>query len=208
MTTASGLTRGTTNTCLAFSSGSILLTSTRARVSALPFAKKSRSATAAVFGWNPKEPGGGPPSASPFQGSVTSIEAHKLVILLAEDNRGDVTMVREALDHHALDYDLTVYSDGEQVLEAIEQVERHEVACPDAVLLDLNLPKQNGAVLLRRLRESEVCGRLPVIIVTSSDAPRDRALAAELGATAYFCKPADFDEYLKLGALVAGAVES
>lgn len=115
-------------------------------------------------------------------------------------------MVREALEHHGLDVDLLVKHDGEQMLRAIELIDAGQLPCPDVVLLDLNLPKRNGIELLARIHESAVCRGVNVVIVTSSDAPSDRAAAVRFGATTYFCKPSSYDEYMRLGEIVKGMV--
>jgi CheY-like chemotaxis protein len=125
-----------------------------------------------------------------------------LQILIAEDNRGDVMLVTEALDHHALKYELHVASDG---LEAAHYIDRicsgDSVAAPDLLLLDLNLPKKNGFEVLELFRAHPVCASNPVIVISSSGAPRDRERAAALGAH-FFRKPSDLDEFMQLGAVV------
>jgi chemotaxis family two-component system response regulator Rcp1 len=111
-----------------------------------------------------------------------------------------------AFDHHALSADFTVQKDGQEMLHYIGRIDNREVPCPDIVLLDLNLPKVKGHAILARLRESPLCGQLPVVIVSSSNAPRDRDSASRLGATHYFCKPNDFDNFMKLGELIKSVV--
>ena len=66
-------------------------------------------------------------------------------VLLAEDNPGDVLLVREALQQQPFEAELVVQYDGEQALLYIENIDTGEVPCPDVVLLDLNLPKHNGS---------------------------------------------------------------
>ncbi len=157
----------------------------------------------AAFGSTPKASGGRKFSTSPYPGGAQDCESSQQIqVLLAEDNPGDVFLVREALESHGLDAQLTVREDGEEMLRLIDRIEAGDVPCPDIVLLDLNLPKRSGEVLLQKLREMPVCAGIPVIIVTSSDSPRDRETAARLGANSYFRKPADFDEFLRLGAIV------
>ena len=72
---------------------------------------------------------------------------------------------------------------------------------PDALLLDLNLPRIDGLEVLRRIRAGGRYGNIPVLVVTSSDAPTDRSAAAQLGA-GYFRKPPNYEQFLKLGAAV------
>ena len=123
-------------------------------------------------------------------------------ILLAEDNPGDVLLIREALKSGGFDFDLIVQADGERMLDYIDKIDSGEKLCPDVVLLDLNLPKRNGGLLLARMRSSKRCGHVPVIVVTSSDSKKDRDMAERLGASDYFRKANDFDEFMLLGAIV------
>lgn len=123
-------------------------------------------------------------------------------ILLAEDNGGDVLLVQHALEYAGLVVHLEVRSDGEEMLKTVESMDAGDFPCPDLVLLDLNLPRMNGFVILARIREGAVCGQVPVVIVTSSDAPTDRKAAERLGASEYFRKPSDYDEFMRLGAVV------
>jgi two-component system, chemotaxis family, response regulator Rcp1 len=123
-------------------------------------------------------------------------------VLLAEDNPGDVYLVREALVLEKLEFELLVQSDGEQMYDFIRRIDEGAAPCPDVVLLDLNLPRHSGASLLRRMRESPLCSRVPIIIVTSSASPQDRETATRLGASSYFQKPSDFEEFMRLGAVV------
>jgi CheY-like chemotaxis protein len=122
---------------------------------------------------------------------------------LAEDNPGDVQLVQEALREHHLEFDLVVCSDGARALSYLENVASDAgVHCPDVFLLDLNLPKASGHQILEKFRTQFKCSDTPVIVVTSSDAPRDRERAAQLGAAHYFRKPTDFEEFMKLGAVI------
>ena len=130
-------------------------------------------------------------------------------ILLAEDNHGDVLLVREALREHRLEHKLYLVRDGLQAERYIERIGQAEDApCPDVLLLDLNLPHRDGHELLQLFRAHPLCGSKPVIIITSSDAEKDRKRAAELGATRYFKKPSDVDEFIRLGAVIREVVEA
>lgn len=124
-------------------------------------------------------------------------------IVLVEDAEPDVFLVREALELSGLDFSLRVFDDGEKAADFIEEVDRDEAAPrPQLLLLDLNLPKKTGAEVLERVRKSPRCGRLPVIVLTSSDSPKDREQTTRLGATHYFRKPSRLAEFMKLGDVV------
>lgn len=122
-------------------------------------------------------------------------------IAVAEDNEGDVALVEEALASAGLRFRLLVCTDGEQMSNLLDQIEAGYMASPGLFLLDLNLPRVDGAALLRKLRKGEKTGSIPAIVITSSDSPRDREATRSAGATAYFRKPSDLDEFLRLGEL-------
>jgi two-component system, chemotaxis family, response regulator Rcp1 len=144
-----------------------------------------------------------PISASPYlEPQARELERRPIQVLLAEDNPGDVYLVREALSLERLQFNLLVRSDGEQMSDFIDRIDSGAEPCPDVVLLDLNLPRRSGVSLLERLRQSSLCGAVPVIVVTSSASPQDREMATRLGASSYFQKPSDFDEFMRLGSLV------
>ena len=75
-------------------------------------------------------------------------------------------------------------------------------ACPDIILLDINMPRYKGGDILRNLRASARCKDALVLIVTSSDSQRDREDMEAFGANGYFRKPSEFSEFMKLGPLV------
>jgi len=129
-------------------------------------------------------------------------------ILLIEDAEPDVFLVREALKTAGLNFELSVLDDGEKAIEFIDRLDaNHADDCPQLVLLDLNLPKRTGDQILDYMRHSQRCKDIPVVVVTSSDSPRDRAAAARLGATRYFRKPSRLDEFMQLGPIVRELVE-
>jgi CheY-like chemotaxis protein len=129
-------------------------------------------------------------------------------ILLAEDNVGDVILVREALAAHNVENILHVVTDGQSALDFVATMgELQSAPCPDLMLLDMNLPKADGAAVLAAFRGHRACARTPVIIVSSSNSPKDRSRVAALGVNHYFRKPPDFDEYMKLGKVVKEVLE-
>jgi two-component system response regulator len=108
-------------------------------------------------------------------------------------------MVREVIQAEGLPLEVHMAPDGQQAIDFIARAEENpEAPCPHCLLLDLNLPRRDGFEVLRRLRASGKCGDIPVLILTSSDAPSDQKEAASLGAR-YFRKPPSYDEFLKLG---------
>jgi len=124
-------------------------------------------------------------------------------ILIVEDNKADAWLIREALERASVSAELHEVDDGEKAIRFFENVDADpDVACPDLILLDINMPRYKGGVILRHLRASRRCKKALVLVVTSSDSERDRGEMAGLGANGYFRKPSELAEFMKLGQLV------
>lgn len=124
-------------------------------------------------------------------------------IVLAEDNSGDVMLVRMALQSSGLNCELRVLDDGDKAVAFIEEFDANPNAgAMDLLLLDLHLPKRDGEEILKRLRASAHYAQTPVVVMTASDAPRDHAQAKKHAALHYFRKPSNLDEYMQLGIIV------
>ena len=153
----------------------------------------------AESGWNPKsEPD--PPSISPSRADKGPRSPSQ--ILVVEDSKADLFLIREAIAAASLDAVLEVVHDGEAAVHYFENADNQQAACPDLVLLDLNIPKKDGAEVLRQMRDSRTCRDARVLVVTSSDSARDRQAVQALGSDGYFRKPSSFAEFLKLGTIV------
>jgi len=129
-------------------------------------------------------------------------------ILLVEDNPADVYLVREALREYGVNCAMRVASDGEEMLRIISS----ERAAAEAqrlglIILDLNLPRHDGTEILQRLWESTEFAHIPVVVLTSSDSPRDRLVANQFGATCYLRKPSSLEQFLSLGAVLKDLLE-
>jgi chemotaxis family two-component system response regulator Rcp1 len=129
-------------------------------------------------------------------------------ILVAEDNAADVYLIHEAFKRHKIRYRLETADNGEDMLNLIAKIDQDpSESCPDLFLVDLNLPRRPGDEILARIRQSVRCGQVPVIVITSSDSPQDRARARDLGASYYFRKPADLERFMTIGGIVREFLE-
>ena len=129
-------------------------------------------------------------------------------MLVVEDNNADVFLIRRAVEASGVPLDLHVVNDGSAATGFFDAADANpEAPCPDLILLDLNLPRKNGDEILRHLRKSPRCRNARVVIMTSSDSPRDRELLVEFGVWEYFRKPSDYAAFMKLGGLVSQAFE-
>jgi chemotaxis family two-component system response regulator Rcp1 len=131
------------------------------------------------------------------------VAAPRVHILIVEDNRADVFLIREALREASVDAELQVVADGEKAVAYFEAVDADDAkVCPALMILDINLPRRHGGEVLEEMRMSRRCAHTRVLVVTSSDSADDRAAMARYGADAYFRKPSDYEEFLKLGVVV------
>jgi chemotaxis family two-component system response regulator Rcp1 len=122
-----------------------------------------------------------------------------LQILLVEDNPGDAYLVREALQESAFPLHLTVIENGEQALAFVRRSAPYtEAVRPDLILLDLNLPQKDGHEVLRELKSDPTLGVIPVVLLTSSQAPDDIRQSYALHANAYIVKPLELDHFLRV----------
>jgi CheY-like chemotaxis protein len=124
-------------------------------------------------------------------------------LLLLEDSPADVFLVRRAMQEEGLAYQLEVAGDGEAAFQILDRVDGEpDGEAPDLALLDVNVPRRDGTEVLERLRQSPRCGKIPVVIISSSDSRVERQRALDLGATEYFLKPSNWGEFVQLGKLI------
>jgi len=119
--------------------------------------------------------------------------------LLVEDSAADIGLVREALKEHDVRCELTVFRDGADAISFIDELAAGLHACPDLIIVDLNLPKRSGREVLQRLRANNTCKDVAVLILTSSDSQRDKDEVAEYNPSMYIRKPSRLQEFLTLG---------
>jgi CheY-like chemotaxis protein len=120
-------------------------------------------------------------------------------ILLVEDDPGDVLITREAFAENKVRNHLSVVSDGEAAMAFLRREEGFANAPrPDLILLDLNLPRKAGHEVLAEIKSDSDLQRIPVVVLTTSDAEEDILRSYELHANAYVTKPVDFDCFLNV----------
>jgi CheY-like chemotaxis protein len=119
-------------------------------------------------------------------------------ILLVEDNDNDVVFMRRALANAEVLNPLQVVTDGEQALDYLTGVgkfsDRIQFPLPILTFLDLKLPTKSGLEVLGTLRQIEELKTLVVLVLTTSNEPKDIQHALQLGANAYLVKPSMFSE--------------
>lgn len=120
-------------------------------------------------------------------------------ILLVEDNPGDVRLTREALLDARVYNNMSIAGDGIEALAYLKQEGQYAGAArPDLILLDLNLPRMNGFEVLEVIKKDDDLRRIPVVILTTSQAEQDIINGYNLHANAYVTKPVDLEQFIQV----------
>lgn len=120
-------------------------------------------------------------------------------VLLVEDDPGDALMTQEAFAEHKVGNRLHVVPDGVEALSFLRREGRYaEAPRPHLVLLDLNLPRKDGREVLQEIKQDEDLARIPVVVLTTSEAEEDIVRSYQLHANAYVTKPVDFEQFIRV----------
>ncbi len=120
-------------------------------------------------------------------------------ILMVEDNPGDVRLTLEALKEGKVRNNLHTVADGEEAMNFLRRQGTYsKVPRPDLVLLDLNLPKKNGREVLAEIKDDPDLKRIPVVILTVSEAEQDIIKSYNLHANCYITKPVNLEQFIQV----------
>ena len=125
---------------------------------------------------------------------MTGISARPRDILLVEDDPADALLVEEALRARGAARSIAWVPDG---VAALELLRDPEATRPDLIVVDLNMPRMNGRELLAVLKADDELKAIPVVVLTTSDAPADVRAAYQRHANAYITKPVNLDDFVR-----------
>ena len=127
------------------------------------------------------------------------IISRAIEILLVEDNPGDVNLTRLALADREINVNLSVVADGVEAMNFLHRQGEYDRAIhPDLILLDWNLPRKDGREVLLEIRSDARLQRIPVVVLTTSQAEEDILKAYNLHANCYITKPVDFHQFVRI----------
>jgi len=122
----------------------------------------------------------------------------RIRILLAEDDPDDRLLTRRALQKSRIANTISMVEDGEELMEYLrhegEYTDPEDAPRPGLILLDLNMPRMDGREALKKIKSDPELRRIPVIVLTTSEAEQDILQSYDLGVNAFVTKPVTFDE--------------
>ena len=118
-------------------------------------------------------------------------------ILLAEDNEGDILLTREAFANSKILVNLSIVKDGKEAIDFLTKEGAHTNSLPpDLILLDINLPKQNGHEVLQFIKEHEAFKHIPVMMLTTSSFDKDITSCYKNHVNCYIIKPVEVEAFM------------
>lgn len=128
--------------------------------------------------------------------------AQPIVILMADDDADDRVLTRDALQESRVINDLRFVEDGEELLDYLQRrgkyADENEYPRPGLILLDLNMPKKDGREALKEIKADPELRRIPIVVMTTSQAEEDIYRSYDLGASSFITKPVTFERLVEL----------
>lgn len=129
--------------------------------------------------------------------------SHRVIdILMADDDKDDQLLIRDALAESLVHSNLRIVNDGVELVEYLQGISessgRSKINQPDLILLDLNMPRMDGREALAIIKADPLLRRIPVIILTTSKTEEDMVKSYDLGAASYLSKPVTYDGLVEL----------
>ena len=121
-----------------------------------------------------------------------------LIILIAEDDDGHAELIREGLVGSGVCNEIKRFQNGLEVWEfmsGISKTENSDLNKAYLLLLDINMPKMDGTEVLRRIKTDEKLKETLIIMLTTTDDPREIDTCYKLGCNMYVTKPVQFDKF-------------
>ncbi|HVA47405.1 MAG TPA: response regulator [Pirellulales bacterium] len=123
-----------------------------------------------------------------------------LVILLAEDDDGHARLVERNLQRAGITNQVVRVRDGQHALDYVRRTGEHsgrDAGAPLLLLLDINMPRVDGVEVLRQVKAEEATCKIPAIMLTTTDDPREVERCYQLGCSVYITKPVEYEAFVE-----------
>lgn len=127
------------------------------------------------------------------------MSAEHMRLLLAEDDDGHASLIRRNLQRAGVINEIVHVKDGQEALDYLRGQGTHAAAGPSLpllMLLDINMPRMNGVEVLREVKRDPALAYTPVIMLTTTDDPREVQRCYELGCSVYLTKPVQYEQFV------------
>jgi len=122
----------------------------------------------------------------------------QISIMLVEDDEVDVENLQRAFKKNNINYPLYLAGNGMEALQMLRGEGGKNMVRVKVILLDINMPKMNGLEFLQELRKDPILGKIPVIIITTSNDEKDKLAAYNLNVAGYILKPLSFEKFIDI----------
>ena len=122
----------------------------------------------------------------------------EVVILVVEDDNGHARLIDKNLRRAGIGNQLLRFQDGQQILDFLfrrGEGRKREDDAPYLLLLDIRIPKIDGVEVLRQIKQDDELRKIPVIMLTTTDDPREVDACHRLGCSHYIVKPVEYDKF-------------
>ncbi len=128
------------------------------------------------------------------------MKTNDVVILVVEDDPGHATLMTRNLQRSGISNDLVVFKDGQEILDFLFRLgdgPHRQSGLHYLLLLDIRMPKVDGVDVLRQIKQDSELRKIPVIMITTTDDPREVENCHSIGCSHYIVKPIDHDKFVK-----------
>jgi CheY-like chemotaxis protein len=125
-------------------------------------------------------------------------ETREVVILVAEDDAGHARLIEKNLTRAGLHNGIRRFDNGQAVLDFLFRRgpgPHRELDTPYLLLLDIRMPQVDGVEVLRQLKGDPELRKIPVLVLTTTDDPREVERCHAIGCASYIVKPVDYDKF-------------
>lgn len=124
----------------------------------------------------------------------------EVVILIAEDDEGHASLIRKNLKRAGVSNEIQHFKDGQETLDFLMDTNNghhRQSGTAYLLLLDIRMPKVDGVEVLRQIKDDEELRKMPVIMITTTDDPREVENCHRLGCSNYITKPIDYEKFVE-----------
>jgi CheY-like chemotaxis protein len=122
----------------------------------------------------------------------------EMIILIAEDDDGHAELIKEGLEDHGINNKIIRFTNGEEVWNFLSKTDNDHYRDKNKnylLLLDINMPKMNGVEVLKNIKSDEELKEIPIVMLTTTDDPREVEECYKNGCNIYITKPVEFNKF-------------